>query len=190
MADPGKEEAIRTLLRDKGLWPSGQGTLGPVHMGTSAMPPVPPARSELEMAGEKMRAMGENFPAFLNVPQGGGYQAGMKLPAGQGSIGGSLSVSGEDKRIELMAQNLGVSAAELRVFLAMRGSQATGFGGSYSSNPLSLSYQQSLPKGQQSISAGGSYALPEGGGTIGAQGTYDIENPRRSSLMGTFSKRF
>jgi hypothetical protein len=185
-----REEAIKTILARKNVVQGGQGTMGPIHMGNTGLPPITPARGGMEMAGDTMRGWGENFPAFFNKPKEGGYQAGLQVPMGQGSLGGSLSAGGGENKFELMAKNLGISAQELRIFLAMRGTEPSRFGGSYTGGPLSLSYEQSLPKGQQAVSAGGSFALPGGAGTVGAQGTYDIEDPQRSSLMGTFSKRW
>lgn len=165
--------------------------MGPIAMGNSGLPPVQPAKSPLEMAGQTMQGWGENFPAYFSQGPHGGREGGLQVPTGgDTSLGGSLSVSGEDKRFELMAQKMGVTPQELRMFLAMQGTKPQSLGMSYSGNPLSLSYEMSLPPGDRSISAGGSYNFPKGGGQLGLAGTYDIDNPATSSLMGTYGKRW
>lgn len=190
MADP-KEEALRTILARKNVTRSGQGTMGPIAMGNSGLPPIQPAVSPLEMAGKTMQGWGENFPGYFSKGPQGGLEGGLQVPtSGGGSLGGSLAVSGEDKRFELMAQNMGVSPQELRMFLAMQGTKPQSLGVSYGGNPLSLSYEMSLPAGNRSVSAGGSYNLPEGGGQLGLQGTYGIDNPAASSMMATYKKRW
>ena len=168
MADP-KDEALRSIL--------GQG-------------PPPPAKTPFRLAGENLQSMGEDFPAFITRGKGGDYTLGAKGEVGGGySLGGQVTLGQEEKEFELLAQKLGVSPRELRVWLAMRGTQPSSLGASYQGPNLGASITGTLPEGERSVSGDFSYDMGNAG-TIGARGTYDIENPRQSSLMGTYTKRF
>jgi hypothetical protein len=192
MADYSRE-AIQTLLRrQEPTAASGQGTLGPINMGAAQIPPA--VTSPAELAGQKMR----DFPAFVAKGEGG-YSGGLTLPTGGGSsLGGKVSL-GEEQRFELIAKNLGVSSAQLRMWLSLQGGQPSGAGGSYSANPLSLSFESSFPQeGQGSMSGAGSYKLPNVGSVSpevygefsrGASQPNPLESQHRPQLRGATETR-
>ena len=186
MADP-RADALRSILeRNAG---GGLGVRGGLDVSLNPpFPQPPPAKTPLTLAGGKMRSMGEQFPLFGG---GGGveYTLGAQGQLGGYQLGGSATLSKDERQFEVMARSLGVDPQELRMWLAMRGTDPSRVGASYTGQPVSASAEAVLPEGERAVSGEFSYNLGDAG-SVGARGKYDIEDPRRSSLMGTYKTSF
>ncbi len=149
----------------------------------------PDARTPLEMAGAKMQQVGENFPAFVSKSPSNEYTAGIRGDVGGHNLAGKLTLGQREKQFEVIANNLGISPQELRLWLSIAGKEPSGAGAAYKGSNLSASVEARLPEGERSVSGSLGYDMGDAG-SVEAEGSYNIDDPKSSRFMGTYTKRF